>query len=78
LTCPSGYSMVNGNCVITTSLVCSQGKWNGTVCLTLLPGTCPSGSILNGNQCVTTTNAICPSGTTMINGQCIQRTNPIC
>ncbi|MHB1702829.1 MAG: conjugal transfer protein TraN [bacterium] len=65
LTCPSGYTLQNGQCVGTASPYCSQAGYSLTnadnTCTSTISGTptCPSGTTLQGNECVSYS---CPLG----------------
>lgn len=64
-TCPSGQTLINGQCVPPTT--CPAGQTlSGGHCVP--PTNCPSGETLVNGQCVPPTN--CPSGDTLVNGQC--------
>jgi hypothetical protein len=68
-TCPSGQTLINGQCVPPTS--CPAGETlSGGHCVP--PTSCPSGETLLNGQCVPPSN--CPTGETLANGQCVPPT----
>jgi hypothetical protein len=67
--CPTGDTLVNGECMPPTSCPTGQALTNG-VCVP--PTSCPSGQVLSGGQCVPPTN--CPNGEVLSDGQCVPPT----
>lgn len=70
-TCPSGQTMVNGQCANS----CTNGATNPPTCTT-----CPAAQTMVNGQCINScangaTNAptcsTCPAGRTMVSGQCV-------
>jgi hypothetical protein len=85
-TCPAGYGLYNGNCVVATSsqaMNCSTGNVYSATYGCLVQSSCPAGSGLYNGTCVPASSATtsiacqgsCPAGYVSTSYGCLQQSS---